>query len=268
MIRKKIFTFAPFVFAAVLTACSSGASLASADNESTAVVNVTSSEKLGAGASTGEAQKSEVVQADEGRSTNDQKVTIETHTAEASFSTLITSDGTYPQLILTEKYSAKYPELAHSISELNEKIKREVTEDIVSFGNGNENDGSSYHTETTIRILRFDDAVLTVFRESSGSYNKEGGSDSGRREYISYDVKTGKELNCDDFITDKEGLDSLLYDELIRAYPDSKELTGDKNADGQSLAMANLGSLLEYSNLNCYVQGQDVCFFFDKYFMF
>ncbi len=152
-------------------------------------------------------------------------ITILTHPVSCESSGKELAVGSYPEIVLSDEYKQKYPNIQPTIDDLNFNWKNGVTSALSEYGfyrlDSGEDIDTPYASEVTVDILRADDTMLTIM---ASSYDYAGGAHPMHGDRSdSIDVTTGKLLSLKDVLKDDESAPQAIMDELYAAYPQGVE---------------------------------------------
>lgn len=205
--------------------------------------------------------------ADDSKDSSTKAVTVASHKVTVSFADYegLTSTGSYPEIIVNEDYMMEYPKFWAAMTNYSDSLCESTVEDIKYFGYGSpQGDSDSYYYDITAQVIRLDDKMFTVKIEEHYDWSYTEGYDPYYY-YVNYDVNTGKRIWSDGFFESKEGIDEVIYNALIEAYPREKDLVNDTTDEGVSVAYDSIASMIEYDYLPCYIQGDQFIMHFEPY---
>jgi hypothetical protein len=213
-------------------------------------------------------------------SENDQKDQATAESATAPIATIINhyiscesegkevSYGTYPEIVLSDEYKEKYPNLVKGIAECNK--------DWEGWTRYSTNEYGLYRLESEIpydnpfeyeigaQIQRADDALFTVqinhYDFSGGAHPNHGLSS------VSLDPKTGEKLMFADVLNDKEKAPQIIMDGLYAAYPDLvEEFDSYAFLEEGDTAVAPYERMLEYDTYTWSILTEGLHIYFSPY---
>ena len=155
----------------------------------------------------------------------DTPITIVDHPLSCVASGKEVSNGTYPEIILSEEFRTQYPAVVQSIEEMNASWK-DITEFAVNeYGyyqvESEEPIAVPYASEITIDVVRADDALFSILI----SYFDDAGGvhPSHSKGAVNIDVQTGNILELKEALKDDENAPQQIMDKLYATYPDQAE---------------------------------------------
>ena len=130
--------------------------------------------------------------------------------------------GRYPEIIISDELSGKYPKLKTSLEEQNSFWKNIAESAVSEYGGYKLTDGmnldSPYTMETAADVLRADDSVFSVIEywyDYAGGAHPNHGTES-----VSFDPVTGKQLEFQDVLKDADSAAGTIKDALYETFPD------------------------------------------------
>ena len=155
----------------------------------------------------------------------DNPITIVSHPVSCVVSGKEVSVGSYPEILLSEDFKAKYPTILQEIDELNRTWRDSVKDTVKEYASYHLKDEyaseAPYETEISVSIIRADEVLFSVLL---GYYDFSGGAHPMHSTAsVNIDVPTGKVLKLKDVLKNSEEVPKAIMDELYAAYPEGVE---------------------------------------------
>ncbi len=147
------------------------------------------------------------------------------------------SDGTYPEIRVSEETDKAYPKLEGYLDQLNETWSNEVMNAVALYGEFalGEDDPGEYRSEVTAQIVRFDDRMLSI---SLGYYDNSGGIHPNHaKDYENVDPVTGGKISLASVLSDPDDFPDIVRKAVYEKYPELEEEISSYsvNEDGEQI---------------------------------
>jgi hypothetical protein len=197
-------------------------------------------------------------------------VSMTDHSMSAVYQGREVMTGAYTVAAVSDETAKKYPQLAGAVQKLGDKLKEEVTHAVEneSLNARDRIDESGelyapYSSEEKMRLLRFDDVMMTV---AVDSYTDLGGAHPlSTVAYHNYDSAGGNELRLEDVLNEekRDSLTDYIYEELGKDY--RKIMDDLSGTDYDVPEILNDISSDDSIDFNWYINGRGLNIFFNSY---
>lgn len=149
------------------------------------------------------------------------EITARHHTITNEEGGKVFAEGTYPEIILSDECTGKYPKLDEFIKDFNAKKKADTTETTASDAeHAKEFEDMKFSNSEKVEILRADEKMVS-FRVDS--YWEAGAHPMSYVNVINVDPTTGEELQLSQVLNDTSDLKTEIIKKIKEEYPNLYE---------------------------------------------
>ncbi len=163
--------------------------------------------------------------------------------------------------VVSDEYADMYPELAETLTELDEAEKAEMQRNLDSFEEEarefaerqqEEGENMFYISDSEEYLVNADDKVVSLLRSQCFYFDQP----HPNYYYLTFniDVGSGQFIPLSEIISDKEGLDEVLAERLVEEYPDVEFTDLEETLSNFDL---EAGPMSQESAPYCFTMDQD-----------